>query len=109
MSSPDAREWHGQFARCPPSAVRDVQRTELFDYACVRARAPAHGHAHARPCPHVDEGCYVPTGGGVLVCACVRACMRACVRVCARARVRAWVRACARGFLCVHVKFPEIS
>ena len=101
MSSPDEREWHGQFSRCPPSAVRDVQRTELSDYACVRARAPAHGHAHARPCPHVDEGCDVPTGGGVLVCACVRAC--------ARARVRAWVRACARGFLCVHVKFPEIS
>ena len=60
----------------------------------MRARAPAHGHAYARPCPHVDEGCDVPTGGGVLVCACVRAC--AC------AGVHAWVRACARGFLCVH-------
>ena len=52
--------------------MRVVQRMELFDYARVRARASARGHAHARPCPHVDEGCDVPTGGGVLVCACVR-------------------------------------
>ena len=66
--------------------MRVVQRMELFDYARVRARASARGHAHVRPCAHVDEGCDVPTGGGTLlssvrVRAYVRACM--CARACA--------------------------
>ena len=68
--------------------MRVVQRMELFDYARVRARASARGHAHVRPCAHVDEGCDVPIGGGTLVCACVRAWVGACVR--------AWVFVCAR-------------